>query len=55
MRSLITDSKLNQNNNMKINKKSNMKTADENSKLTIITEKNEKKKEFLFTVIIIKQ
>ena len=39
---------------MNVDEKSDMKTADENNELKIITEEDEKEKQFLFTVIIIK-
>ena len=39
---------------MNVNKKSNIKTADENSELKIIIKENKNEKKSLFTVMIIK-
>ena len=39
---------------MNVNKKSNIKTANENNKLKIIVKENKKEKESFFIVVIIK-
>ena len=52
MKSSITDSKLSQNNSMNVNENSDVKTADENSRLKTIIKEDKKEKESLFTVII---
>ena len=54
MKNSVTDNKLSQNNSMNIDKKSDMKTANENSKLKIIIKEDKKEKESFFTVIIMK-